>query len=38
MVATLVAGPAIKNTSAAPTGMPFATIAAAMGTEAVAQT
>ena len=38
MVATLVAGPAIRKTKAAPVGMPPATREAAMGTDAVAQT
>ena len=38
MVAMLLAGPAKSRTSAALGGMPAATIAAAIGTEAVAQT
>ena len=38
IVATFVAGPAIKNTSAAPVGKPPATKAAAIGTDAVAHT
>ena len=38
IVATFVAGPASRNTSAAPGSRPFAIIAAAMGVDAVAQT
>jgi hypothetical protein len=38
MVAALVAGPAIKNTIAAPGDSPFINNTAAMGTEPVAQT
>jgi len=38
MVAPLVAGPVIKKTSAAPTDIPLAISATAMGTDAVAQT
>ena len=38
IVATLVAGPAIRNTSAVPAGMPAAISDAAIGTDAVVQT
>ena len=38
IVAALVAGPAIRNTRAAPGDIPVAISAAATGTEAVAQT
>ncbi len=38
IVATLVAGPANRNTKAAPGESPFSTRAAAMGVEAVAHT
>ena len=38
MVATLVAGPAIRNTSATAGGSPAETKDAAIGTDAVAQT
>ena len=38
IVATFVAGPAIRKTSAAPAGIPLATSAAAIGTDAVAHT
>ena len=38
MQQTFVAGPASRNTNAAPAGKPEATRAAAIGTDAVAQT
>ncbi len=38
IVAAFVAGPAIRNTSAAPGEIPFSMSTAAIGTEAVAQT
>ena len=38
IVAAFVAGPAIRNTSAAPGDIPFSKSTAAIGTDAVAQT